>query len=50
MKEKIIKKLKSFIQLVVSDTFFTNIVTLGKEGYGNSYSWKDRHLFFERNK
>ena len=26
------------------------MVTVGKKGYGHSYSWKDRHLFFERNK
>jgi len=47
MKKYLIEKLKALRQLFVSSKF---MVTVGKKGHGHSYSWKDRHLFFERNK
>lgn len=47
MKKYLIEKLKALHQLFVNSRF---MVIVGKKGYGHSYSWKDRHLFFERNK
>ncbi len=47
MKKYLIGKLKVLRQLFVSSSF---IITVGKKGYAHSYSWKDRYLFFERNK
>lgn len=47
MKKYLIEKLKALRQLFVSSRF---MVTVSEKGYGHSYSWKDRHSFFERNK
>ena len=47
MKKYLIKHINVLLQLFVSSRF---VVAVGKKGYGHSYSWKDRHLFFERNK
>lgn len=43
----LIEKLKALRLYFVSSRFMINV---GKKGYGHSYSWKDRHLFFDRNK
>jgi hypothetical protein len=46
MKKHFIEKLKPLRNLFLSRRY---LVVLGKKGYGRSYSWKDRCLFFERN-
>jgi hypothetical protein len=39
-----IKKRKALRQLFVKRRL---LVIMGKEGYGHSYNWENRHLFFE---
>lgn len=47
MKKYLIEKLDALRDVFISNMF---IVAVGKKGYGHSYNWKDRHLFFQRNK